>query len=195
MLCLFRLNCSDFFFLDTSVFPSSSQPLVGAPLMAASQRVIKDGNRGIPFLLGECSFQSINYKTTDSKICYDCGWGNFTVACLPEEVCTQWKWKKSLTYSSLNLFLQCGQRGSLRSRQTSRWCGARGCSCPVLSSTTQALCSGPRMAWLWESEKTSGVRHHSPSSGCLCSVQHVTKTGWFKADSDTSGSEQLIGKT
>lgn len=49
------------------------------------------------------------------------------------------------------------------------------------------------MAWLWASERTSGVRHHTASLGLLHSVQHVTNTGFFKADSDAFGLEPLIG--
>lgn len=67
--------------------------------------------------------------------------------------------------------LQCRQRGSLRSRQTSRWCGARGWSCPALSSTIRASFSGPKMGWLWASERISGVRHHTATSGLLLVTQ------------------------
>lgn len=68
-----------------------------------------------------------------------------------------------------------GQRGFLRSRQTSRWYGARGWSCPALSSTTLALSSGPKMAWLWALGRTCRVRHHTASLGVLQSVRRVTK--------------------
>lgn len=95
---------------------------------------------------------------------------------------------------SLSPNLQCGQRGSLRSRQTSRWCGARGWSCPVLSSTTLALFSGPKMAWHWALERTCRVRHHTASSGILLCVQHVTKICFSGADSDIFGLVLQTGK-
>lgn len=47
--------------------------------------MIKYGSGGIPFLPGECSFQSINHKTAETITCYICGWGDFTVACRQNE--------------------------------------------------------------------------------------------------------------
>lgn len=37
---------------------------------------------GIPFLLGECSFQSISHETTDRVYYSICGWGDFAVVWL-----------------------------------------------------------------------------------------------------------------
>ena len=56
------------------------------------------------------------------------------------------------------LLLQCGVCVSPRSLQTSQWCWGSGWCCPAWSSTTVASSSGPRTAWLLESERVFEVR-------------------------------------
>lgn len=121
----------------------------GARFVAASHRMIKCGNDVNSLLLGECRFE------WNSRPIADTSNNNTGVV-----VC------KVSNFSFFTHFppnQQWGRRDSLRSRQTSQWCGARGWSCPVLSSTTLALFSGPKMVWLWASERTFGVRHHTRS--------------------------------